>query len=159
MLTQSLNDIRTIARGLAAVVRRFEHGLPGALEEFGAELSRVVSCQVSCDPGVEIPAKQSFHLFRIAQEAAGNACKHARPTRISMTVTGTGDAFELRVRDDGCGFDPAASTATGIGLHNMEQRARAIGAVFKVESKPGAGTTVTCILPKSAVYQEPVARE
>lgn len=158
-LTRGLEDVRTIVHGLFAIVRQFEHGLPAALEEFGAEISRVVPCSVRCDPGLDIPTKQGFQLFRIAQEAAGNATKHADPKNISITLTERGDAFELRVRDDGRGFDPAGLTASGIGLHNMQQRARAIGASLKVESQPGAGTTITCILPKAAAAAESSASE
>lgn len=149
-LRRGLEDVRGIVHGLVTVGRDFEHGLPAALEELGAELSRLVPCDVRCDPGLEIPTTPGFQLFRIAQEAAGNACKHARPQSISITLAGRDDAFELQVRDDGRGFDPAARTASGIGLHNMQQRARSIGAFLDVASNPGAGTTITCILPKTA---------
>lgn len=150
-LTQGLEDIRTITHGLVAVVRKFEAGLAAALEELGAELSRVVPCDVRCDAGLNIPPKEGFQLFRIAQEAAGNAIKHGRAQNLWITLREKEDAFEFAVRDDGCGFDQARQTGPGIGLYNMQQRARAMGAELTIESEPGNGTTITCILPKAPV--------
>jgi two-component system CheB/CheR fusion protein len=148
-LRQSLDDVRTIVQGLVAGVPRFEDGLPAALQEFAADVARVVPCEVRCD-SVEIPSKVGFQLFRIAQEAAANACKHARAHRLSITLARKADAFELQIRDDGRGFDLVAQAGSGIGLHNMQERARAIGARLEIESEPLAGTTITCILPKLA---------
>jgi len=148
-LSRGLEDVRAVTHGLVAIVRKFEDGLPAALQQLGTEFSRLISCEVHCDSGVDIPVKEGFQLFRIVQEAAGNACKHACAQKISIDLIQRNDAFELQVRDDGRGFEPNGRNGSGIGLYNMQQRARSIGAVLKVESAPGAGTTISCVLPKA----------
>lgn len=150
LLTQGLRDVRSIVHGLVAEVRDFEQGLPAALAAFGAQLSGVVPCAVVCDPGVSVPAKHAFQLFRIVQEAANNACKHAQPGQITISLTATDTDYRLQVHDNGRGFD-STQKAPGIGLFNMQQRARAIGAELRIESSSGTGTTVTCVLAKSAL--------
>lgn len=73
---------------------------------------------------------------------------------MSASLTSSDDALVLHVRDDGRGFDPTGPAPTGIGRFNMQQRARAIGADLEVESEPGAGTTITCILPKATARDQ-----
>lgn len=150
-LTEGIKDIRTIVHGLVAVVRKFEHGLPAALEQLGADISQIVPCGVRCDSGLEIPTRQGFQLFRIAQEAVGNACKYANAKNLCISLVDLGETFEFQIYDDGQGFDVSETHGAGIGLFNMQQRARAIGANLAIETSPGMGTTITCILPKSAI--------
>lgn len=149
ILNLTVADIRNISHGFVASAPRLEHGLPFALKEFGTELSRLISCEVQCDPELNIPPEQSLQFYRIAQEASENARRHARPKKISITLIDNGEAFELRVRDDGCGFDPTVQTTSGIGLCSMQERARRMSALLIIESEPGAGTTITCTLPKA----------
>jgi signal transduction histidine kinase len=149
-LKQGLDDVRTIVHGLVPTIRKFEEGLPAALRELALELARLVPCEVRCDP-VEIPTKQSFQLFRIAQEAAGNACKYAGAKTLSIALTEKDGALQLEIHDDGRGFDVAAQNGSGLGLHSMKQRARAIGGHLRLKSRPGAGTTITCILPLASL--------
>jgi len=166
ILNLTIADIRKISHGFVASAPRLEHGLSFALKEFGAELSHHISCEVQCDPELDFPPEQSLQFYRIAQEAAENARRHARPKKISITFTGKDEDFELRVRDDGCGFDPTGQTTSGIGLCSMQERARRMGALLLIESEPGAGTTITCTLPKappslgsaSAAFKQPLAQ-
>jgi signal transduction histidine kinase len=52
---------------------------------------------------------------------------------------------ELIVRDDGCGFDPAAVSPEHLGLRIMRERAQAIGASLRIESQPGQGTRISAL--------------
>lgn len=96
------------------------------------------------DPGV------AFELFRIAQEALGNAMRHARAQRIDvrLNVGDSGDAM-LEIADDGCGFDAAlaATTEGGFGLVSMRERAARLQARFELDSGPGRGTRVRVTSP------------
>jgi signal transduction histidine kinase len=81
-------------------------------------------------------------------EALQNVAKYAEATRAMVRLAG--DAHELRfeVKDDGRGFDPAA-TGYGTGVQGMIDRLAALGGELLVRSEPGSGTTVTGTLPVS----------
>ena len=67
-----------------------------------------------------------------------------------VTVAATAERVVATVRDAGCGFDPAAATARaggGQGLAGMRDRAESIGGEVRLESAPGAGTTLALTLP------------
>lgn len=90
-------------------------------------------------------------LLRIAQEALSNASRHARATRLGVTLTFLGDEVILDIRDDGRGFDPLADRARtrtgGFGLDGMRARAERVAGTLTVESEPGHGTAVSARVP------------
>lgn len=65
-------------------------------------------------------------LYRVAQEALNNCCKHANATHIAVSLGRSHDRVILRVADDGRGGDPSsardAGSGTGLGLLDMRQR-------------------------------------
>jgi len=88
-------------------------------------------------------------LLRIGQEALSNAARHGRPEHVEVELRAQRQELVLSVRDDGVGFDPAASTPREdcYGLEGMAERARNAGGTLTVVSSPGHGTTVTTRLP------------
>jgi signal transduction histidine kinase len=89
-------------------------------------------------------------VFRIAEEALRNVERHARATSVHMTLrTLDGTHLELRIADDGIGFEPAATAPGHYGLVGMREQAEMIGAELIVASEVNAGTTVTIRLPLS----------
>jgi len=86
------------------------------------------------------PATQ---VLRIAQEALGNALRHAEASVIRVLL----DARSLRVEDDGCGFDPDAVRGKRLGLTSMRERATELGGTLTVTSDDG-GTVVELVMPK-----------
>ncbi|MEV4313321.1 sensor histidine kinase [Actinocrispum sp. NPDC049592] len=91
-------------------------------------------------PGVDVVA------LRIVQEALANAGKHAGATKVVVDVDHRGDVLHVMVRDDGQGFDSTEPRA-GFGLATMRERVGAVGGSLSITSAPGAGTTVTAVLP------------
>jgi signal transduction histidine kinase len=92
--------------------------------------------------------------FRIVQEAVSNCARHARPTKVRVTVAPRGDVLHVEIADDGCGFDVAevsarARTGESVGLMGMRERAELAGGSLRVDSRPGQGTTVTAEIPLS----------
>jgi len=91
------------------------------------------------------------NLFRIGQEALTNALKHSGACRVEMILAFEPDRVELRVRDNGRGFDPQAArdhpAREGFGLISMRERAEQLGGRFTVDSQPGAGTEVVVGAP------------
>lgn len=91
-----------------------------------------------------------LELFRIAQEAITNSCKHAQAHTISVQLTYQPDTLRLMVRDDGVGFTLTESTALrGFGLISMQQRAERIGGDLTICSDHTQGTQICVVLPIS----------
>jgi len=85
-------------------------------------------------------------IYRLVQEASTNAVKHARATKLTVSVTEASGQVDITVTDDGTGFDPAASVE-GFGLIGMRERVSLMDGTFSVQSQQGAGTTVQCRIP------------
>jgi signal transduction histidine kinase len=84
-----------------------------------------------------------IHALQIVRESLSNAVRHGRATRITISLRKDAGATLLCVRDNGCGFDPLERLGTGRGLVNLTTRAREMGATLHIDSRPGAGTSVT----------------
>src|SRR5438105_4689746 len=84
-------------------------------------------------------------LLRIAQEALGNALRHADASRVALSLASHDSRIALRVADDGRGFDPeeAEKRSRRLGLTSMRERAEALGGTLAIDSRAGDGTTVT----------------
>ncbi len=102
----------------------------------------------------DIPEALKTPIFRIVQEASNNALKHAGACCIRVRLAKRRGALELRIEDDGRGFDPDAAGAKGdfaggLGLHSMRERARHSGGNYALESAPGKGTSIRVRWPQS----------
>jgi signal transduction histidine kinase len=81
--------------------------------------------------------------------------RHSRATRITISLSYHADTVNLRIVDDGCGFDPKAQTAahsTHWGLAIMNERARQIGGSLTITSVEGSGTTVDVSVPTATSF-------
>jgi DNA-binding NarL/FixJ family response regulator/signal transduction histidine kinase len=100
---------------------------------------------------IELTPDQQTALLRIAQEALGNARRHARAHRIRVGLHYGADDVMLLVEDDGIGFDVAQPHAPGpdggYGLFGMEERARLLEGRLEIDSTPGWGTRIRTLLP------------
>jgi signal transduction histidine kinase len=127
-------------------------GLRTALEDVSDRFARRgLPVEVEA-PGEPLPADPAATavVMRILNEALTNAEKHARASRVIVQVACDGDALELRVEDDGAGFDPESRAGPGeghLGLTVMRQRAEDAGGSLELHSTPGAGTVVTLRIP------------
>jgi signal transduction histidine kinase len=93
-----------------------------------------------------IEPEAEFALLRAAQEALANVAKHARATRVGLTISYMENEVAVDVRDDGVGFD-AALPDRGFGLVAMRQRIAALSGTLQVESEPGGGTAISACVP------------
>ena len=95
-------------------------------------------------------------ICRIAREALWNAFSHGQARLIEAEIAYGRSTFQLRVRDDGIGIDPAVLYQGGItghwGLPGMRERAKRIGGHLDIWSRPGAGTEVELRIPGSIAY-------
>jgi two-component system NarL family sensor kinase len=84
-------------------------------------------------------------LFRISQEALTNVLKHAKAAMVRLTFAVDAEGLSLTITDDGCGFDSDSVSdpvGKGLGLLIMQERLRAVEGSLRIESRPGAGTSV-----------------
>ena len=102
-----------------------------------------------------LPPLVQTTVYRVLQEALTNVAKHADARNVSVRLVRGKAEVELRVQDDGAGFDPAAGAeaAAGdrgdrhLGLQVIRERAALLGGSVEVESRAGAGTTITAHFP------------
>jgi PAS domain S-box-containing protein len=149
-LDQAITESRQLSRGLFPV-RLETEGLPSALEELAkAACARFeIQCRFDCEGSVALKnAVVATHLYRIAQEALTNAVKHSHARKVSIRLKAGANQLELRVEDDGAGLSAVKrKEATGMGLHIMAYRARAIGGTLDLGAGPRSGTVVSCCIP------------
>jgi signal transduction histidine kinase len=82
-------------------------------------------------------------LYKVAQESLHNVAKHARATRVRVSLEENEDSIRLRVEDNGAGFAPSGPRArAGLGLGNMRDRMELVGGQITVQSRPGHGTRI-----------------
>ena len=95
------------------------------------------------------PPHMEEQLLRIGQESVANAVRHAQASRITVELRYEAERLALYISDNGQGFDmEAVSRRNGHwGLTNMRERAKEIGAEWKVVSTPGRGTTIETVVP------------
>lgn len=143
------DKVRGLSRGMLPI--ELEEGLlAGGLEQLAAatcESSRI-RCKFTCShPDPVFESRVSMHLYRIAQEAVGNAMRHSAANRIRITLAQKNGETALRIEDDGTGLPAKAGQTMGMGLRTMRYRAELIGG--KLEIGPGGkcGTRVVCRLP------------
>jgi PAS domain S-box-containing protein len=152
-----IGETGRIARDLTPVVAE-NYGLREALARLAEEVNATTGVRCSFRAAVthsnhcrELEAQ----LYRIAQEAVGNALRHASPSTIEIDY-GCDDAHSrLELSDDGCGIAPAEDLVAGLGLRSMRYRASLIGAELEVARRPEGGTRVTCVCRRRDEQRRP----
>jgi len=128
-------------------------GLVGALDRQldGLELRHGLETQrdLGTEPDLPFAAKQV--LLRVVQEALHNVVKHARASRVEVRVREGDGRLQVRVADDGVGFDADASFPGHLGHTSMRERLAALGGQVRLQSRPGAGTAIEAEVPLETV--------
>jgi signal transduction histidine kinase len=142
------------ADAVAELVRLARGIYPPRLEAAGiAEALRAAvadaAVELHADGLGRYPAPIEATAYFCCLEAIQNAAKHARASSVRVTLSGSEQALELTVEDDGCGFD-AGIVRVGAGLTNLRERVESVGGVLTVSSTPGIGTRVHAELPGAA---------
>jgi PAS domain S-box-containing protein len=98
-----------------------------------------------------ISTQQAFHLLNVVREALSNSLRHAKATRISVSLKRLTRSVRLSVKDNGVGFEPATAHGVGHGLANMAARVRKMAGRLVVRSKPQQGTKIVIDLPEGGM--------
>ncbi|NNF57667.1 MAG: PAS domain-containing protein [Rhodothermaceae bacterium] len=169
LLANAQEEARRVARGLNPVDTAPE-GLCNALQGLAHQVRlsglEAVTVEAHIEPVVLQDRRHARHLYRIAQEAIGNALQHAQPRRVTLAFQSEGDAIRLDVSDDGAGLpedlaewinrtplqvtSPDPLSKSGLGLFGMRFRAELIGATLRIRCPPEGGTMVQVRLPRNA---------
>ena len=90
-------------------------------------------------------------IYRVVQEALSNAVRHSQARTIEVNMAVADGVLQVRVQDDGQGFDAQerALSGGGMGLTGMRERASLVGGDLSITSEPGEGTTVDLQIPTS----------
>ena len=92
----------------------------------------------------DIPDVLMVVMFRVLQEALNNFARHGRGTLVELSLLKSGDTLQLRIQDNGQGFD-VERVQKGLGLESMRERVELSGGEFQIESVIGQGTTIRAI--------------
>lgn len=147
MAQDGFQEARNAIRALR--VSALEEGLAIAMPRLADQVPITTGTRVTCTLSgnvAPLPPTVESELYRIAQEALTNALRHARSSEINITLHYAPTGVELRITDNGQGFDITVQ-AMGFGIQGMRERAERIGAAFAMSSEPGRGTQFLITLP------------
>ena len=163
-LTDELARLKATMREGLLEVRRFQFDLrPSSLADRGLLLTlrRYINeyrTFFKLNVDLQLPDRlptlnkdEELQTFRIVQEGLQNVQKHARATIVMVRLEASDTVLTATIEDNGRGFLPQQTEATllsGAGLRGMGERAASVGGDLLVESRPGAGTTITFSLPR-----------
>ena len=148
--TRITNDVQFLSHELHS--SKLEYlGIVEATNIFCQEFSKRQKVEIdfqSHDLPTALPTELSLSLFRVVQEALGNATKHSGVKRFEVRLWGSTGEIQLTVSDLGAGFDAeTAMKSTGLGLTSMQERLRLMHGELLVKSQPKDGTTIHARVP------------
>jgi len=99
----------------------------------------------------ELETARRTVLFRVAQEALTNVARHAKASRVEVSLQKLPDGICMKIKDDGKSFQVErtlhAKVGKSLGLLGMRERLEMVGGKLSVASAPGQGTTITAQIP------------
>jgi PAS domain S-box-containing protein len=160
-LSGKLDDIEALLDGTVAATRRISADLrPLVLDDLGLGPAvewlvqkfterNGIPCELELGaPDLELRDPHASAVFRILQESLTNAARHARASRVEVSINVDREAVELSVRDDGRGFSPDDPRKPGsYGLMGLRERAYLLGGEVSIASEPSRGTTIAVRIP------------
>lgn len=160
LASEGMRQTRILARGLCSADVRADE-LVARLESLALDTQRTF--HIGCDfelrgePGPAWDDAMATNLYCIALESITNAVKHGRARTARLRLTVRDSSIMLVIQDDGVGFR-GAERFEGIGLRLMSHRAGLMGGSLRIESQPGAGTTVICDIPSRRPEQRAASK-
>ena len=152
LVTQAINDLRNLSHGLntdyvadMGLARAIEHELEMIRKSGGQE----TVFQTEGD-AYRLDKQREVIIYRIVQETLNNILKHAASRKIIIHLHYRPEEITLTITDNGKGFDLTPldlDKSFGLGIKNMHNRARLMGARFKISSTLGEGTSVLVNVP------------
>ncbi len=160
MLRRQVGELRRLMVELRPPVLD-QIGLEAALKDQAADFQRRtrIDCTVTVAFGDRLGPEVETVLYRVAREALTNVEKHAKASRVWLSLVGERSRVRLEVRDDGVGFDPAAAADRSgrdhYGLLGMRERVELAGGTWSLVTGPGRGVTVQAAFARPAGAARP----
>lgn len=146
-LTNAQNDLRVMLlhlRPRELQGRSLKEGLQLILQEIKDKSSLKVTFKENI---ASLPKPIEEHLFRIIQEFISNTLKHSKADQLDIYLYQTASSVQLKMIDNGVGFDVEKAKKISYGLKNMEDRVSDAAGSFQMISAPNKGVTMTVVLP------------
>src|SRR5271166_1796107 len=147
---QTLQSARSISMGLRPAMLD-ELGLGPALQWQARDFSRRFQIPVNLEIPSDLrdlPDQHRTYLYRIVQECLTNCARHSQATHVEVSVNQSEDVINLRVADDGVGFERRKKPgAGGLGLLGISERVRELDGEISIDSSPGQGTEIKVRIP------------
>ena len=147
-----INAAQTEMRALLLHLRPIgldDKSLKQGITQILQELQTKVPIEISWDlSDTNLETGNEDHLFRIVQEAVSNTLRHAKATKLEVYLRQNPHALQLKVIDNGVGFNINQSEKMGsYGLINMKERIASMGGTLKIISLPDRGTVIDITVP------------
>lgn len=153
LLGKAISDLRDLSKSLhpekisdIGIVNATRHEL-----FIFQKASKIKTELIADESEITVDGNKSVIIFRMIQETLHNALKHAKASKVNVTMRQQEALTTIEIADDGVGFDITTlkNTETGIGLESMQQRCKLINATFTIDSAPGKGTIIRLVVNNS----------
>jgi len=139
----SLRTTLSNDKGLASSMEEY-------LYEFGIQTGIETSFEYELEKEPNLSSITEVQMVCIFQESLANVRKHSQAkhvdVRISSSKEGNGDFVLMQIKDDGIGIQQG-QTSKQFGITTMKERADSVGGILEIQSQPGKGTSIDCMLP------------
>jgi signal transduction histidine kinase len=140
-LDRTLEELRELAHGIHPAVLT-ERGLAPALQSLADRATVPVEIGVAAEG--RLPQRVEVAAYFLVSEALTNVAKHAKASRVVVSVTRDDGRAVVQITDDGIG---GADLHRGSGLRGLADRIEALDGTLAVQSRPGEGTTIRATIP------------
>jgi len=151
MISQAVTDLRHISHSLNGKMIS-EMGLISFLEKDFEHITNSLGLkfdlQVIGDDELPLTQEQNLLVYRVIQESIQNVLKHAQATEVSIILNNSTDTVDVKITDDGKGFEIEKLNYNSLGLRNMLHRAKLLKGELKISSTIGNGTEILLHIPK-----------
>lgn len=159
-LTRAIEEIDETIRDVRATIFSLDTSAVGSAQDSSSIRSAVLNLVAEMVEPLDIEPEVVFkgpieqrvrdelkrELIPTIREALANVARHAKATRIRVSIDSSGSELVLKVTDNGIGFDPHISHG-GHGLQNIAGRALSLGGGLHIAPEPGGGTSLTWQVP------------
>lgn len=147
IIGESQSEMRALLLHLRPVklnTKTLKEGIEQLLVELSTKIQMSIKYNID---DVKLPTSTEDNLFRIVQELLSNVLRHSKASELEVYLKKVDQRVQLRVIDDGIGFDMNKEHTGSYGLPNMKERISGLGGNVKIVSFPNQGTSVDIFVP------------
>lgn len=147
MLDESCVEIRAVSHQMMPIAM-FNNGVSEALQIFIQRIDKkIIDVDFYSEGESELSKEKESVLYRILQECINNVIKHAKASKLSISIHHSQDETSVTIEDNGIGFNKEENSSKGIGLSNILSRVSYLNGVIDFDSRIGFGTLVSIHIP------------